>query len=173
MKILYLLRHAKSSWKDPSLEDFDRPLNGRGKRAAKRMGGYLDAEGLHPAAVLCSAAARTRQTLDLVQPALGDGAQIKVKKSLYLASPSRILEVLGSLEDSVPSAMVIAHNPGIQELALSLTGSAKDDTLDLMKTKFPTAALAMLTSDAKRWSDLEPGTLHLEAFVRPKDLDPL
>ncbi len=178
MKTLYLLRHAKSSWEDPSLKDFDRPLNSRGRRDGKRMGRYLSEMSMHPAVALCSAAKRTRETLDLIRAGLGGGTQVKVMKSLYMAGPEELQEQLTRLDDSALSAMIISHNPGIQELALSLADSGDTQQFGLMlgpmrglmQEKFPTAALAVLTSEATRWADLEPGALCLENFVRPRDL---
>ncbi|MEO5336772.1 MAG: histidine phosphatase family protein [Magnetospirillum sp. WYHS-4] len=171
MKILYLLRHAKSSWKDPALADFDRPVSGRGRRAAKAMGDYMENRGMHPATVLCSAAERTRQTLDLVHPVLGADVPVEVRRNLYLADPQAILTELAALPDSVPSVLVIAHNPGLHDLAVALAASGDKDLLEALSEKFPTAALAVLTSEASRWKDLAKGGLHLEDFVRPKALD--
>ncbi len=171
MKILYLLRHAKSSWSDLNLEDLDRPLTGRGRKAAKAMAAFLKREGMCPAVVLCSTAKRTRQTLKRIRPALDEGVEVRIDERLYLAGPAEILGLLGELEDSVPSAMVIGHNPGLEELALTLLGSGEAAAARDIKAKFPTGALAMLTSGAACWQDLEPGTLHLESFVKPKDLE--
>jgi phosphohistidine phosphatase len=171
LKILYLLRHAKSSWKDPDLADFDRPLNGRGRRSAKLIAHYMERRGMHPAVVLCSAAERTRQTLDLVHPTLGGNCRVEVRDGLYLADPKTILAELAGLDDDIPSALVIAHNPGLHDLALALATTGEARLMEEMKEKFPTGTLVVLTSEANRWSDLARGGAHLEDFIRPKILE--
>lgn len=171
MKILYLLRHAKSSWRDPSQADFDRPLSGRGRRAGKLVANHMESRGLHPAIVLCSAAERTCQTIDLIRPALGEEVRIENRRPLYLAEPSTILAELATLPDDIPSAMVVAHNPGLHDLAVALASSGDPTLLKRLGSKFPTGALVVLTSEAANWKDIRNGGLHLEDFVRPRDLE--
>ncbi len=188
MKVLYLLRHAKSSWKDASLADHDRPLNGRGRRAAKIMGGYLDRymalTGAAPDLVLCSDAARARETLNIVQgnaPQTVGGGSVKIEfdGGLYQAAPMDLLGRLQHLADHVGAVLLIGHNPGLEHLALGLTGGQADCTdenvsgetlLDRMSIKFPTAALAVLEAEIESWRDLEAGGALLRQFIRPKDL---
>lgn len=171
MKILYLLRHAKSSWKEGGLADFDRPLSGRGRRAAKLVATYMEQRGMHPAMVLCSAAERTRQTLDLIHSTLGAETPVEVRRSLYLADAQSILGELAGLPDELPSALVIGHNPGLHDLAISLVGTGEAQLVEDLNEKFPTATLAVLTSEAMRWKDLAAGRLHLEDYVRPRVLE--
>src|SRR4051812_49115414 len=161
VKRLYLLRHAKSSWKDPDLRDHDRPLNGRGRRAAKAMARHLRAEGIDPELVLCSPAARARQTLERIEPALGVRA-VTVEPRLYGADAETLLALVRALPEGVGSAMVIAHNPGLEDLARLLAGDGPD--------RYPTGALATLTFAGPRWADLAAGQAELTAFVRPRDL---
>ena len=123
MKRLYLLRHAKSSWDDPTLADHDRPLAPRGRRAAKVIAEHLGREGIAPELVLCSPSRRTRQTLTRIAPGLGKSADVQIKPELYAASAADLLEVLHEVPDEVESVMLIGHNPGIQDLALSLAGA--------------------------------------------------
>ena len=170
VKRLYLLRHAKSSWRDPSLEDFDRALNGRGRRAARTMGEYMRRRGMRPALVLCSAAMRATQTLELVQAALGGDLPAQIDDGLYLAEPGALLSRIQRVDDSLLSVMLIGHNPGIERLAVALSGSGDDEARQRMQAKFPTAALAVLAGDQARWRDLRQGGARLEAFIRPKDL---
>jgi phosphohistidine phosphatase len=162
-KRLALLRHAKSSWSDSDLDDHERPLNGRGRRAAAQMGRYLREHELVPELVLCSSALRTRQTLDLL--ALGDRPVVRIEDVLYAASASTLLGRLRLVEDDVGSVLLIAHNPGIQDLARSLTGGRGG-----IGEKYPTGALADLEVDAASWEQLGPATATLHAFVAPKDL---
>jgi phosphohistidine phosphatase len=110
MKRLYLLRHAKSSWKDTSLPDHDRPLAGRGRRAAKAIARHMREQGIEPDLVLCSSARRARETLDRMEPAVGTPA-VRVEPDLYAASARALLERLRSVLDTVESVMLIGHNP--------------------------------------------------------------
>lgn len=167
MKHLFLLRHAKSSWDDPGLADHDRPLAPRGNRAAKVIAEHLREERIAPELVLCSSSRRTRETLDRIAPALGDEVRVEVERELYAASADRLLERLRAVDDDVESVMLIGHNPGLEQLALSLAGDG--EKLADVRRKYPTAALATLEFDG-RWSELEPGTARLMEFVKPKQL---
>jgi phosphohistidine phosphatase len=166
-KQLYLLRHAKSSWDDPELDDHDRPLAPRGERAAKVMCKHLERERIDPDVVLCSSARRTRETLERIRPALGDDAQVEVEDGLYGATADGLIERLRDLDDDTDSVMLIGHNPAIEELALTLAGSG--DQLPEMRRKYPTGALATLAFDG-RWRDLGPAVAELTDFVKPKQL---
>jgi phosphohistidine phosphatase len=168
MKRLYLLRHAKSSWKDTSLPDHDRPLAGRGRRAAKAMARHMRDHGVEPELVLCSTARRARDTLDRIEPALGSPT-VRVESDLYAASAPVLLERLRGVPDTVWSVMVIGHNPGLQELALELArpASAASELAD----KYPTGALVTLAFDASSWQELDRDTAELVELVRPRDLE--
>ena len=129
MSRLYLLRHAKSSWDDPGLVDHDRPLAPRGRQAAEAIGAYLREHDIGPELVLCSSAARTRETLERV------GLTGQIEDALYGAGASALLARLHEVPDEVASVMLIGHNPGMRQLAVDLAG---------LDDKFPTAALATL-----------------------------
>jgi phosphohistidine phosphatase len=167
MKRLFLLRHAKSSWDDAELVDHDRPLAPRGRRAVKLIAEHLGREGVTPALVLCSSARRTRETLQRVAPALGQGLSVEIERELYAASEQRLLERLRAVEDGVESLMLIGHNPGVEQLALSLAGSGQN--LAGLRRKYPTGALATLEFSG-HWGDLQPGRAELIDFVTPKQL---
>lgn len=171
MKLLYLLRHAKSSWDEPDIADFDRPLNKRGRKAAKVMAQYFKANGIAPQAIICSPAKRTRETLKQLLPALGD-AQVSFDHRVYEASYQTLLLCLADLPPELPSALLIGHNPGLERLALYLMndlghgpGAAR------LQDKFPTGSLAMLSIPADDWVNLKVGSGRLDDFVRPADLD--
>jgi phosphohistidine phosphatase len=167
MKQLFLLRHAKSSWDDSDLADHDRPLAPRGRRAATLIAEQLGRERVVPALVLCSSAARTRETLERIAPALGEGVRVQIEPELYAASERRLLERLRTVEDLVESLMLIGHNPGLEQLALRL--AARGEKLGDVRSKYPTGALATLEFDG-RWSELRPGSAELTDFVTPKRL---
>lgn len=171
MKTLLLLRHAKSSWDDPGLEDFDRPLAPRGEQAAPVMAGYLERKGLRPDLVLCSPAARARQTWALVAERLGNGIPVKELQGLYLGAPSRLLDAVRRAPDKVGCVLLVGHNPGMEHLAMALAGpGSKPKALAKLHAKFPTAALAEITFDAASWRDVGHGGGRLKRLVWPKDL---
>ncbi len=170
MLTLLLLRHAKSSWDDASLKDFDRPLAPRGGTAAPRVGAYLAEQGLAPELVLCSPAVRARQTLDLVLPHLAGGPTVVYEDSLYLAAPSVLLARLRKIEGKVRRVMVIGHDPGMQGLALELSGTGDPKMLQALAGKFPTAACAVIRFKAREWAKIGPAKGRIELFVTPKML---
>jgi phosphohistidine phosphatase len=173
---LFVLRHAKSSWDDPGLDDHERPLAPRGRRAVKQLAEHIRQHHIEPAQVLCSSARRTRETYEGV--ALG--GELLVEPELYSATGEDVLRRLRQVSDETPSVMVIGHNPALQVLVLRLTGAngqlgsmAGDGHLSTqladLQRKFPTGALATLTFDC-RWSELSAGRAELADLVRPRDL---
>lgn len=170
MKTLFLLRHAKSSWKDHSLDDFDRPLNKRGRGAAKAIGEYLANRGVAPAQVLCSSARRARETLERAQEALGVTVPARFEKGIYMAEAATLMRRLKRLNDTLASAMLLGHNPGLADLAQTLIDDGDETLREELQTKFPTASLAMIEAHIERWADLHAGCGRLVEFVRPRDL---
>lgn len=171
MLTLSLLRHAKSDWSTPGMDDFDRPLAPRGQEAAPRMGAYMAHEGLKPQLILCSAAVRTRQTLDLVLPHLAGKPEISFERGLYLASASSLLHRLQQVPDAIAHVMLVGHDPGMHEVAMALAGHGEAASLRALARKFPTAGLAVIAFDAVHWSDCAARTGRLLRFVTPKTLD--
>lgn len=168
MPELLLLRHAKSDWGQPGLDDFDRCLSSRGRRAAPRMGRYLQAQGLQPDLILCSSARRAKETLGLVLTALASEPQISYLKTLYLAPPSRLLTILRRQSPNTGRLLLIGHNPGLQHLALELAGPRRGAAVRSLAEKFPTAALARF--EVGDWAQLGAAPARLVDFVRPRDL---
>ena len=163
MKYLLILRHAKSSWDDESLDDHERPLNARGKRDAPRIGRLLREENWLPQLVLCSTAVRARKTWARVSKAAGYDGPVAMQGLLYLASPSVYVDCLRSVRDDVQVAMVVGHNPGLEQLLFQLTGA--DEPM-------PTAALAVVELPIESWHDLSDVTRgKLITLYRPKELD--
>lgn len=171
MKTLLLLRHAKSAWSDPRLDDHDRPLSGRGERAAKVMADHIARKAPRPDLILCSTAMRTRQTLAPLLKRLGSPAPpISLEKGLYLASEDVLLAHIRAVADGLSTVLLIGHNDGIGQLAADLAGSGPSETLAALREKYPTGTLAVLRLTDGPWSDLEPGSAKLLDFVRPRDL---
>jgi phosphohistidine phosphatase len=166
-KRLFVLRHAKSSWDDPGLDDHERPLAPRGQRAVAVLGEHLRANDIHPVVVLCSTARRTRETLEGVLP----GGEALIEPELYHASAEQLIERLRQVPDEVGSVMVIGHNPALQSTVLRLVadgGSNGDGSRRAqISQKFPTGALATLSFDCA-WSELTRGCARLVDYVRPK-----
>jgi len=162
MRTLYLLRHAKSSWKDDSLRDFDRPLKGRGREAAEQIGQVLAAEKLTGAALLVigSPAVRARETTQLVLQSAGLTLDPRFDERIYEADVPALLEVVSSIPDSAQTAMLVGHNPGMEGTIRVLTGEAEP---------MPTAAIAIINLEIDSWKEISAGTGKLQAVVRPRD----
>ena len=167
MRQVWLLRHAKSSWDDPTLADEDRPLAPRGIRDAATMGSYL-ASVEPPRLVLCSAGLRARQTLAAVLPSLGSPLEISIESGLYTFDADVVIERLRALGNVEPSIMVVGHNPALEETAARL--SAESELRTRLQAKFPTAALATIELPDTPWASIREGTGTLTGFVVPKDL---
>jgi phosphohistidine phosphatase len=171
MLTLSLIRHAKSSWESPGLDDHERPLAKRGASAAPEIGKYMRRERLRPDLVLCSGAVRARATLALLVAELGPTPpEVRFDDALYLASPAAMLDVIRHVEPQYPHVMVVGHNPGLHALALELVGDGDRKDIAALATKFPTAALAVLTFNADSWSEIRAASGRLEHFVTPRDI---
>jgi phosphohistidine phosphatase len=171
MLTLSLLRHAKSSWADPARQDFDRPLNQRGRDAAPRMGAFMRRHDIAPQLVLCSPAVRARQTLELVLPHLPHPPAVLYEDALYLAAaPTLIKRVRGLDAAGAAHAMVVGHDPGLQRAAVRLAGSGEPELLAALAAKLPTAGLAVIVFDAGTWADVRAGAGRLALFMTPKRL---
>ena len=145
MKTLLILRHAKSSWSDESLPDYERPLNNRGLKDAPRMGKLLKEYELLPNLVLCSTAKRARDTADLVIAASGYAGELRLIPELYSFLSRPYFEVLHGLPDRYKRVLLVGHNPGLEELLVALTGEA---------ASLPTAALAQVNLPIQAWEEL-------------------
>ena len=153
MKKLFLLRHAKSSWDDPALGDFDRPLSKRGISNAILLSKYLDKQKISFDLVLSSPSERTQSTSDLVLSYCNPAPTILLKEDIYHASVSSLSQLI--------KGQVIGHNPGLHILIESL---AHESII-----KLPTCAFAKLTN-FNHWKDLDTGILDLELLITPKEL---
>jgi phosphohistidine phosphatase len=167
MKTLLILRHAKSSWKDETLPDFDRPLNKRGQEDAPRMGKLLHDQGLVPDLILGSDARRAVATAQLAAEEAHYEGEIIFLNDLYAAEPEAYLAALAGQGGEAACVMVVGHNPGLEELLEQLTGEYQP---------LPTAALAQVSLPIEHWSELDPSAENeiaqgkLVNIWRPKDL---
>jgi phosphohistidine phosphatase len=160
MRTLYLLRHAKSSWKDESLRDFDRPLNHRGRDAAELIGRVLADEKLSALLVISSPALRARETIELVLKSSGLRFAPQFDERIYEADLNALLQVVSTIPDATETAIMVGHNPGFEALLAFLTGENR---------RMPTCALARIELTSN-WKEVGEGTGRLESFVTPKGL---
>jgi phosphohistidine phosphatase len=170
MLTLSLLRHAKSSWKNPTLPDRERPLATRGVTDAPLMGKAMAERGIDPELVLCSSARRTRDTLALVLPELKVEPRVVYEDALYHASPQAMLEMLRGIQPGANRVMLVGHNPEIQSFALDLVGSGPKHFRDHLREKFSTAGLAVINFPSGLWKSVEVNSGTLNLFLSPKDL---
>ena len=171
MKRLAVLRHAKSSWKERELDDFERPLNGRGQRAARRMGREMSERGMQFDFVLASPAVRVRETINGVTQEHELVAPIRFEPRIYMARVAELLELVGTIPDDAENALLVGHNTSAERLVIKL---AKDDERGLRKRveeKFPTAALAIIELPIERWDALQPESGRLVELIYPSDLE--
>ncbi|MEE8622537.1 MAG: histidine phosphatase family protein [Alphaproteobacteria bacterium] len=174
MKVLYLLRHAKSSGQRPGSKDYDRPLTDEGRDGASKLGRRMRSRGFIPERILCSGALRARETLDLIAAGLGKDIPAEIDRRLYAANAEQLLRRLQKLDETIGSVLVIGHNPTLQSLAADLAGAGKRagkrKDIERLGVEFPAASLAVFTISGSSWQDLGPGVAALKALVRPKDL---
>ena len=161
MKTLLLLRHAKSSWADATLRDFDRPLNSRGRDAAERIGKHVAAQNLGPAVVICSPALRARETAQILLQTSRLAAQVRFDERIYEASLSDLLHIVSDIPKGQDVVIMIGHNPGFEQLLSFLTNESR---------RMPTCALAKIKLQVERWKDVRTGEGSLEWFIAPREL---
>ncbi len=173
MKTLSLLRHAKSSWEEDSLDDHDRPLNVRGRKSAPEIGRWILKREKLPQLILSSTAVRACDTVILAFPEKVR-PPVEYDRGLYLANVDALLERLRALPDDVTCAMLVGHNPGLSDLALSLArpnpGNSEAKLRRALEKKLPTAGLVILELPVETWRAVTPEAGKLTLFVSPKDL---
>jgi phosphohistidine phosphatase len=165
-KILQLVRHAKSSWAD-AVPDVDRPLSGRGRRAADALARQVAKADERPQIVVCSPAERARQTLTPIEGVLGSSAEIRIDPIVYDTGPVALLELLRSMPPDADVVMVIGHNPTIHDVALRLVVPDDSEELARLRVKFPTGALATLILPTP-WARLAAASARLQSLWTPR-----
>lgn len=169
MKILGLLRHAKSDWDDMSTRDFDRGLNNRGRRGAALMGEHIREGDYDFDLLLASPAERVKKTLESAEL----GMTPRFDQRLYLSSADTMIDVIHEKGGEDHAILICAHNPGLQEMLLRLIAPSNENALfDEASIKFPTAAFAVIELAIDDWSELGGEDGKLVHFLRPRDLDP-
>jgi phosphohistidine phosphatase len=170
VKTLYLLRHAKAERDSPSGEDFDRPLDDRGRRDSEAMGRFLAKRDWTPAIIVYSPAARTQQTMELLVGSWRKPPRMRAEQPLYLAEPDRIASCVQGLADSLESAMIVGHNPGLEALAGALAERGAKTARNTLEDGLPTCALAVIELDIEHWSELSPKSARITGLYVAKDL---
>lgn len=163
---LFLIRHAKSDWDDPSLPDDQRTLNERGRRSAPLIGKWMAAQGYLPQQVLCSSAVRTRETHDLLQAEWGSGPKVTYLPDLYLAPARTMLDCLRKA--TAPQVAMIGHNPGIGSFACGLVHERPTHP---KYATYPTCATAVIDFDCDTWADVDAAKGQIVAFITPRELE--
>jgi phosphohistidine phosphatase len=166
MKTLHLLRRAKSTWKSPGLDDHDRPLSKRGRETARQIAAYLRRAKIVPDLVICSTAVRARQTLDPIAQAIKP-PKVVFEKGVYDVAQEKIRKHLRRVPKSADSVLLIGHNPGLHDLALSLVDSDSDELIPPRGGKFPTGAMVSFRFDGA-WKKLQPHSATLFSYTTPK-----
>ncbi len=163
MRSLLVLRHGKSSWKDPAIEDHDRPLTKRGKRDAQRIGRLIAERGLKPDLVLSSSARRARDTAFAALRACDYDRETRILRTLHMADAETAAELLRRLQAEPLRVLLIGHNPGLEQLVEALTGEV---------IEIPTAGLVDVELDVERWMDVQlgKGLGRVASVFRPKEL---
>ncbi|GAA3793619.1 SixA phosphatase family protein [Streptomyces chiangmaiensis] len=164
---LVVLRHAKSAW-PVGVSDHERPLAPRGRRDAPAAGRALAESDWLPDLVLCSTAVRARQTWELASAQWGTPPAVRLDPRLYAADVPELLESVHQVPTEVQTLLLIGHNPGLAELILELAGEGLDDTMDRVRAKFPTSAIAVLSWHGGTWHSLAPRMALLTDVIVPR-----
>lgn len=159
MKKLYILRHAKSSWDNPILADFERPLNERGITTAEFMGKLLLKNDYQADLIVSSPAVRAKETANIVKKAANFPADIRFEENIYEASPQTLLKIIAELKENLQAVMIIGHNPGLEGLIKILTSESQS---------LPTAGLAIIELNIGNWKEIKPESGKLQELLRPK-----
>jgi phosphohistidine phosphatase len=171
MKKLTLLRHAKSASGPLTMRDFDRPLNGRGRRGARAIGREMRKLGLAFDAILASPAQRALETVAEVSAEFGPVAAAYDQR-LYLADLHSLFEIVRETGDEADRLLLVGHNPGLEMLALALAETDGGPLRRSIEVKYPTGSLAEIALDVQHWREVAPGSGRITHFIRPRDLDP-
>ncbi|WP_155056713.1 SixA phosphatase family protein [Streptomyces blattellae] len=167
LRRLVVLRHAKSAWPD-GVADHARPLAPRGRRDAPAAGVALAAADCLPDLALCSTAVRARQTWELASAQWGTPPPVRYDPRLYAAGVPDLLAVVHDVSAEVETLLLIGHNPGLEELVLGLAGDGLDDSLERVRVKFPTSAIAVLAWYGTSWRGLARGGALLTSVMVPR-----
>ncbi len=169
MKTLYLLRHAKTEAATGNQEDIDRRLTASGREACEAIGSYMKKHKYVPSFVLSSPARRTSETFSHVMEAAGMSPPYKFEKTFYPFNPDRVADSIRKLDDNIDSVMIVGHNPGIHQLAITLAKPDDTDSYEQLKTKYPTGTLTVLRFKLDSWERMGNKGGKLMDFMPPSE----
>lgn len=170
MTLLTILRHAKSSWDEAGLDDFDRPLNDRGRKSAKRLGGELKRRKIRFDHIVASPAVRVRETMEELAKGYGKLPEIRFESQVYDASADALLHIVRTIPETAHAPLLVGHNPGLQQLVLALARDDGDGLRARVAEKYPTAALATINLDVARWDEVETQSGTIAELILPREL---
>jgi len=159
MKKLYIIRHAKSSWSDEKLDDFERPLNKRGKENAPMMGARLGERGVMPDIIISSPAKRAKTTAEIIAKEIGYKKKILFDENIYEASVDKLSKILRMIDDKNRTVFLVGHNPSLNELAYKLAG---------FNENIPTCGIVEIEFKCRKWAEIAPANAKLVMFDYPK-----
>lgn len=171
MTLLTIVRHAKSSWGNEDLDDFDRPLNKRGHKAALQIGEELKKRGFKFDLVLASPALRVRETLQGIEQGYGAELQVEWEPEIYDASEATLFKLVRRIPERAHAPMLVGHNPGLQQLILALTRQDDGGLRERIATNLPTGAVALVELPAPRWAEMMEESGLIRELILPRDLD--
>lgn len=170
MKQLAILRHAKSDWGNPGLTDFDRPLNKRGRKAAKKVGNELRERGLSFDRIVCSPAQRAKETVERFERGYESLPELSFEPRLYMCSTGTLIDVINNLPDEAQTVMIVGHNPGFHDIVLRMTKPNGDGLREKVGANYPTGAFALIDFPTDHWADVEPASGEIRQVIFPREL---
>ena len=170
MKTIFLLRHAKSSWDNLNLDDFDRPLSNKGIKASKKIGNYLKTNKFVPDIIYCSTAKRAKQTWELTNIIIKKKKNILYKDNLYMANLSEFMKIIKKTKNKFKNLMIVSHNPGIESLAIELSKNENNKFHQIINIKYPTGALVVIKFNLNDWGKINYKKGEIYEFIKPKEL---
>ena len=174
MKQLAILRHAKSDWGNPGMTDFDRPLNKRGRKAAKKVGLALRERGLAVDRIVCSPAQRAKETVERFERGFERGFEslppVSLEPRLYMCATGTLIDVIRDLPDDAATVMIVGHNPGFHDIVLRMTLPDEQGLRDKVGANYPTGAFALIDFPVTSWADVAPATGEIRDVIVPREL---
>lgn len=170
MKQLAILRHAKSDWGNPGQTDFERPLNKRGRKAAKKVGRELKARGFSCDRIVCSPATRARETVERFEIGYESLPPVSFEPQLYMCSTGTLIGVINSLSDDADTVMIVGHNPGFHDIVLRMTRANGNGLREKVGANYPTGAFALIDFPVDKWNDVEPASGEIRDVIFPREL---
>jgi len=170
MKQLAIFRHAKSDWGNPGQTDFERPLNKRGRKAAKKVGRVLREQGFACDQIVCSPATRAKETVERFEKGYESLPALSFEPRLYMCSTGTLIEVINALPDEAQTVMIVGHNPGFHDIVLRMTKSDGNGYREKVGANYPTGAFALIHFPVECWADVDPSSGEIRQVIFPREL---